>query len=99
MLARLEKQIAKEKRDVEVLVTVLRHEPIGIARIAEVSDIPEHKVRYSLRMLENDGFVEPTPEGATTPDDIDGRVERVNEGIDALEGRLRDLTGAGGTPG
>ncbi len=82
-----------------VLEAVLHHQPIGIGRIAEETGVPEHKVRYSLRMLENDGFVEPTPQGATTPDDIAERVATVNEGVDSLGARLRGLSEAEATSG
>jgi predicted transcriptional regulator len=90
---RLLEQVEKESRDLAILEAVIADGPIGIVRLAEETGIPEHKVRYSLRMLENDGFVQPTPEGAIPAEDIDEQVAHVNEGltdlIDRLE-RLRD---------
>lgn len=88
---RLRKQVAKEERDVTVLREVIAEGPIGIGRIAERTDIPEHKVRYSLRMLERDELVEPTPEGAVPAEDVAARLEEVNEGLDELVGRLEAL--------
>ncbi|MFB6083738.1 MAG: winged helix-turn-helix transcriptional regulator [Halorientalis sp.] len=88
---RLRNQVEKERRDLTVLRAVVADGPIGIVKLSERTDIPEHKVRYSLRMLENDGFVEPTPEGATPADDIEEQIERVNEGVDELIGRLERI--------
>jgi len=88
MVERLRDQVEKEERDQRILRTVIERGPIGIGRIAEETDIPEHKVRYSLRMLENDGLVEPTPSGAVPADDIDERIAAMNDGIDDLIDRL-----------
>ncbi|WP_336000892.1 winged helix-turn-helix transcriptional regulator [Halorientalis halophila] len=85
---RLRNQVEKERRDLEILRAVVADGPIGIVKLADRTDVPEHKVRYSLRMLENDGFIEPTPEGAVPADDIDERLQRVNEGLDELIARL-----------
>ena len=88
---RLANQVEKERRDVAILRTVIEHGPIGIVRIAEETGVPEHKVRYSLRMLENDGLVEPTQQGAVPPEDIDDRVATLNQGIDDLVERVERL--------
>lgn len=88
---RLQKQVEKEQRDLTILQEVIADGPIGIVKLAERTDLPEHKVRYSLRMLENDGFIDPTPNGATPADGIDDRLERINDGIDDLVGRLEDV--------
>ncbi|MHB9288718.1 winged helix-turn-helix transcriptional regulator [Halobacteriales archaeon Cl-PHB] len=91
MVERLENQVDKEQRDVEILRAVLANAPMGIVKLAEETGQPEHKVRYSLRMLENDGLVEPTPEGAVPAEDIADQVESINSGLDDLIGRLEEL--------
>ena len=88
---RLANQVEKERRDVAILRAVIEHGPIGIVRLAEETGVPEHKVRYSLRMLENDGLVEPTKQGAVPPADIDERIVAINEGIDDLVERVEGL--------
>ena len=88
---RLTTQVEKERRDLAILNAVISDGPIGIVRLSETTDIPEHKVRYSLRMLENDGLVEPTPQGAVPTEDIDDRVAEINDGIDHLVDRLEGL--------
>lgn len=94
---RLKKQVDKESRDQQVLEVVIERGPIGIVRIAEETGIDQHKVRYSLRMLENDDLADPTPDGAVPADDIDESVAAMNRGIDRLVDRLErvreDATG------
>lgn len=91
MITRLQRQLEKEQCDLAVLATVIREEPIGIVRLSEETGVPEHKVRYSLRMLENDELIEPTQQGATTPDDVAERVRDINEGLDDLAERIQSL--------
>lgn len=93
-IERLADQVEKERRDVAVLRAVLEHGPIGIVRLAEETGVPEHKVRYSLRMLENNGLVEPTQQGAVPPEDIEQRIATINEGIEDLVERLDELQSA-----
>lgn len=91
MIERLANQLAKEERDLRVLEVVLNHQPIGISRISDETGIDEHKARYSLRMLENDGLVEPTPNGAIPADDIEARIEEINSGLDSLVTRMKEV--------
>ena len=91
MVERLTKQVEKEERDLLILQEVIDSGPIGIVRLSEETDVPEHKVRYSLRMLENDELVEPTPDGAVPADDIDDRIGAINDGIDDLIDQLEAL--------
>ncbi len=93
-MERLRDQVEKESRDLSILGAVIDDGPIGIVRLAEETGIPEHKVRYSLRMLEDDGLVEPTPQGAIPVDDIEDRVADINAGLDRLIERLEELEAA-----
>ena len=95
MIERLARQLGKEERDLLVLEAVLSHYPIGIAGIAEEVGIDEHKTRYSLRMLEDDGLVDPTPDGAVPADGVVGRIEEINAGLDGLADRVEGLKGYG----
>ena len=93
-MERLRDQVEKESRDLSILGAVIDDGPIGIVRLAEETGIPEHKVRYSLRMLEDDGLVQPTPQGALPADDIAERVAEINTGLDRLIERLEELEAA-----
>lgn len=79
------------ERHLRVLRLVIRNEPTGIVQIAEELSIPDHKVRYSLRVLEEEGLIEPTDQGATTTADLRGYVDRANGRIDDFQGRVAGL--------
>jgi predicted transcriptional regulator len=98
MIQRLADQLEKESRDLDVLQAVLEHHPIGIVRLSKETGISEHKVRYSLRMLENGGYVEATQQGAVPAEDIEAAIEDINSGIDALSARLEALADADAEP-
>lgn len=93
MIERLERQLGKEDRDLSILEAVIRDGPIGIVKLSEQTEVPEHKVRYSLRMLENDELVEATPQGAVPADGIEDRIEQINAGLRGLIERLESLDG------
>ncbi len=91
MIERLARQLGKEERDLLVLGVVLSSYPIGSDRIAEEIGIDEHKTRYSLRMLEDDGLVDPTPEGAVPADGVETRIREINAGLEDLSDRVESL--------
>lgn len=53
-------------RHLIILKCVVENEPIGILKLAEETDIPSHKVRYSLRVLEHEGLIAASAPGAVT---------------------------------
>lgn len=91
MIQRLVDQLEKQARDLTVLETVIEHHPIGIVRLAKETDIAEHKVRYSLRMLENDGLIEATQQGAIPAENIEETVGEINAGLDDLIARIEAM--------
>lgn len=68
---KIEGEIGLLKRHVEMLIAIKKGGPIGIIRLSEHMKCPQHKVRYSLRILEQEGLIEPTPDGAKIADNID----------------------------
>jgi predicted transcriptional regulator len=91
MIQRLVDQLEKQARDLTVLEAVIEHQPIGIVRLAKETGVPEHKVRYSLRMLENDGLIEATQQGAVPAEGIEDIVAEINADLDALVERIKAL--------
>ncbi len=53
-------------RHITVLKAVEEHQPVGIIRLSKLLGHPPHKVRYALRVLEQDGLIRPSREGAVT---------------------------------
>lgn len=66
MLSRIEEELDLLERHIEILKLVLENEPIGIIKLSEISHTPQHKIRYSLRLLEQNGMIKPSPRGAHT---------------------------------
>ena len=71
-------------RHIEMLKVTKEMQPIGIIRLSEVLGIPKHKVRYSLRLLEKDGLIIATNDGAMVSD-------KYEEFIGGLTGHFDDL--------
>ncbi|MFQ6136057.1 MAG: helix-turn-helix domain-containing protein [Candidatus Hydrothermarchaeales archaeon] len=84
MLSKVEDELELLERHVKVLQLVLKNEPIGIIKLSELSGIPQHKIRYSLRMLEQNGIIKPSPQGAVT-------TRKATKFIEALPKRLEEL--------
>lgn len=73
------------KRHLSIIQTLLREQPVGIIKISHETGIPEHKIRYSLRVLEKEGLILPSREGAIlTPEFLENK--------DAIADEARVLT-------
>ena len=83
MIDRLEKEVEMLERHLEVLRMVIGNEPIGIVKMSNETGHPHHKVRYSLRVLEEEDLIEPSSQGAVT-------TERTMEFVEELDAQLDD---------
>lgn len=84
MIDRLGKDIEMLARHLEVLQLVLKSEPIGIVKMSNETGYERHEIRYSLRVLENNSLINPSPRGATTTDKTAEYVAGFDKGIDHL---------------
>ena len=64
MLAKIKSEIELVSRHLEVIRAVVEYQPIGIMKLADILDLPYHRVRYSLRILEQEGYIRASPAGA-----------------------------------
>jgi len=62
-------------RHLRVLKFVVERGPIGILKLAEETGMQAHKVRYSLRILEQNGLIKPSPQGAVAGDGFEEFVK------------------------
>ncbi len=69
------------ERHIRMLRTLRENEPMGIIRLSEHLKIPQHKIRYSLRMLEKESLIKPTPEGAITTPEAERFIFELDEAI------------------
>jgi predicted transcriptional regulator len=96
MIDRLEKEVDMLERHLQVLQMVIENEPIGIVKMSNETGYPHHKVRYSLRVLEEENLIEPSSQGAITTDHtqtfVDDLDDKLDETIDKLDGmKLEDI--------
>lgn len=92
MIDRLEKEVDMLERHLQVLQMVIENEPIGIVKMSNETGYPHHKVRYSLRVLEEESLIEPSSQGAITTDrthefveDLDGKVDGIIDKLDGMK--------------
>ena len=64
LIDRLGRDLDLLRRHVTLLKVVEERQPIGIIRLAKLSGHPQHHVRYTLRILAQEGLVRPSREGA-----------------------------------
>ncbi|PTD93871.1 hypothetical protein C9439_05690 [archaeon SCG-AAA382B04] len=64
LIERVEEEIDLLKRHIDILKIAKEKGPIGMGKISELTGIPKHKIRYSLRILEKEDLIKPTNEGA-----------------------------------
>jgi predicted transcriptional regulator len=84
MIDRLEKEVDMLERHLQVLKMVINSEPIGIVKMSNETGYPHHKVRYSLRVLEEENLIEPSSQGAIT-------TERTSEFVDELDDKVDQI--------
>jgi len=84
MLQKMKDEIELLSRHIEVARTVAEHQPIGIMKLAEILDLPSHRIRYSLHVLEQLGYIRASTEGAVATDRTRELFEHLNEDLDDI---------------
>ncbi|MCC7554682.1 MAG: hypothetical protein KO254_00970 [Methanoculleus marisnigri] len=84
MLAKIKSEIELVSRHLEVIRTVVEHQPIGIMKLADILDLPYHRVRYSLRILEQEGYIRASPAGAVATPLADDLLSTLDAEVDEL---------------
>ncbi|MCK4928402.1 MAG: hypothetical protein KAR76_01585 [Methanosarcinales archaeon] len=88
---RVETELELLERHIIILNTVIQKGPIGIMKLSEETGIPNHRVRYSLRVLEQERLIAPSTQGAVAPDEaiefmreFESFIVRLREKIDGI---------------
>ena len=79
------------KRHVHVLNVLKKNEPAGIIKLSELTKHPQHMVRYSLRILEQEGLIEPSPQGAVTTNKVMKAIPVLKEKLRAMNAMIDDI--------
>jgi predicted transcriptional regulator len=88
---RLQTELEILHRHVLMLQTIKANEPIGIIRLAEILRHPQHKIRYSLRILEQEGLIKPSPDGAVTTEKVKEFLPRLRLVLENMEITIKKL--------
>jgi predicted transcriptional regulator len=91
MIDTVEDSVDMMKRHLDVLRTIIINEPIGIVSISKETGYPDHKVRYSLRVLEEEDAIKPSDYGAFTTEETNEFVDRINDELDEIEVKFIEI--------
>ncbi|MDB2245248.1 protein kinase [Halorubrum ezzemoulense] len=88
VLERFQNEVTTLERHFEVLKILYERSPVGNVEIANELGYPQSKVRFSLRVLEEENLIEPTAQGAVLTDDADDEIEGYNQKLDQLQNQI-----------
>ncbi len=91
LTSKIEAEIKLLQRHVAMLKAIMENQPIGIIRLSELLNFPQHKVRYSLRILEQEGLIKPSPEGAVTTDKLEEFLDYLKGVLDSMSTTVMEL--------
>jgi predicted transcriptional regulator len=94
LLEHIGTELELTERHLLVLKKVIEEAPIGILKLAEVTGMQNHKVRYSLRVLEQANLIKPSAQGAVPGDAVPKFMEEFGlelEKINEKVSRIREI--------
>lgn len=78
-------------RHLQVLKTVMEKQPIGIFKLSDLLNMPKHRVRYSLRILEQSGIIVPTQYGAMIKDEGYAKIESLKAELEKIKEMMAQI--------
>ncbi len=97
LIDRIEEEINLLARNVDILEKLSKSPPIGIIRLSEALHLPIHKTRYSLHLLEREGVIQPSADGAVVTDkarefwsNLSSSLDRMTEVLQHLKARAAE---------
>ena len=87
----IETEVDILKRHVHVLKTLQKNQPMGIIKLSELTGYPQQMVRYSLRILEQDGLIEPSPQGAVTTEDVGKTMDLLKKTLENISSTAKEI--------
>jgi len=91
LTSKIEAELQLLERHVAMLKAITENQPIGIIRLSELLNVPQHRVRYSLRILEQEGLIRPSPEGAVTAEKLEGFLDYLKSVLDSMTTTVQQL--------
>ena len=91
MLDKIMGEVELLERHLAVMRVVARHGPIGIMKLTEELKQPQHRIRYSLRILEQMEYIKATPSGAVATPKAFDMLKNFDQDLDDLIAGLERL--------
>ncbi len=91
MLEKMKDEIELLSRHLDVARAVADHQPIGIMKLSELLGEPSHRIRYSLHVLEQLGYIRASPEGAVATGRTVELFAHLDEDLDELVRLLESM--------
>lgn len=98
ILNELVEDVDRLARHISIIEALRKTQPAGIIKLSQMTDLPEHKVRYSLRILEKNGVIKPSREGAVlttsfmkSNEQIAQNVQKISKDISSVLRRLMNV--------
>lgn len=91
MLEKILSEVELVGRHLRVVRIVAENQPIGIMKLAELTGLPAHRVRYSLKVLEGQGYIQASPAGAMVTEAAKERMKTLDSEIDAIIALLETM--------
>jgi len=91
MLSKMKEEIELLSRHIIVAKAVVRYQPIGIMKLGELLELPSHRIRYSLHVLEQDGYIRASPDGAVATEKATEFLKRLTKDLDNLIRLLNEI--------
>ncbi len=82
LVGRLLTELELLRRHLNLLREVQREGPRGILRLGDALGEPAHRIRYSLRLLEEAGVIQATTTGARPIDDLEAAVASIQVSLE-----------------
>jgi predicted transcriptional regulator len=91
MLKKMKDEIELLSRHIEVARAVVDHQPIGIMKLSELLALPSHRIRYSLHVLEQMGYIRASPDGAVATPQASSLFADLDKDLDDLIRLLHEM--------
>jgi len=87
----IENELDILKRHIDILKILQGQQPIGIIKLSELTGYPQHMVRYSLRILEQEGLIEPSSRGAMLTENVNKIIVDLQDSLNHIALIAKDL--------
>jgi predicted transcriptional regulator len=88
---RVQHELELLKRHIIILKKVMDNGPIGIMKLSLETGISDHLVRYSLRVLEQQGLIAPSTQGAVASKSAKEAYSELMAEIEKIGETLEDV--------